>query len=89
MTFMRIKLGSVEAYMAGAAARAAELGATSRTARVTLYDHPALTNSVLTALESGSRTPTDEERVALLETGQRLGWSTPDGDLQALPSTTP
>ena len=74
IAWMRVRLDTTDDYMAVLAVRASALGATTRAARVELYAEGALTSGALSALESGARSPTDEEREALEAVGGRLGW---------------
>lgn len=74
ISWMRVRLDTTDDYMAVLAVRASALGATTRAARVELYAEDALTSGVLSALESGARSPAAEEREALRAVGERLGW---------------
>ncbi len=84
--YMRVNVASTQAVMSILSARAAELGATNRDARVALYDQPELTSTVLTALENGSRVPTETERTAIYTAGDALGWGITDALFAALPA---
>jgi len=85
--YLRVNVGSVVAFMSVLSARAAELGSTTRDQRVALYAQPQLTAAVLSALETGSRVPTAEEREALHTAGDALGWGISDALLAALPAS--
>lgn len=82
--YLRVNVGSIAAVMSILSSRASELGATNRDARVDLYDHPVLTSAAVAALEGGSRIPTEAEREAIHDAGDRLGWGITDALLAGL-----
>ena len=84
--YMRVNVDSTQAVMSVLSTRASELGATNRDARVALYDQPELTSAVLTALEGGSRVPTEAERIAIYTAGDILGWGITEALFAALPA---
>lgn len=75
--WMRVLTGGSDDVMRVLTARLAELGATTRAARVAMYDSDTLSLSVVTDLETGARGPTEEEQAALYDAGLRLGWFVP------------
>jgi len=83
--YVRVNVESVEALMSVFSSRAAELGATTRAERVTLYNQPALTSGVVSSLETGNKVPNTAEREAIHTAGDVLGWGINDTLLASLP----
>jgi len=84
--YSRVNVDSVEGLFSLMSSRAAMLGSTTRAQRAVLY---GMSESSLSALESGSRVPTEDEKAEILAAFSTLGMSLFPEDLDALPAAQP
>jgi len=85
-SYLRVNVDSIEGLFGLMSARAATLGSTTRAQRATLY---GMSESSLSALESGSRVPTEEEKGEILDAFSAIGASLYPEDLDTLPAAQP
>jgi transcriptional regulator with XRE-family HTH domain len=85
-SYVRMNVDSVEGLFSAMSSRASMLGSTTRAQRAALY---GMSESSLSALESGSRVPTADEKAEILDAFTVLGMSLYPEDLDVLPAAQP
>ncbi len=84
--YLRLNIDSIEGLMSAMSSRAQMLGSTTRAQRAVLY---GMSEASLSALESGSRVPTEEEQSQILAAFSTIGCSLYPDDLGSLPAAQP
>lgn len=85
-SYVRMNVDSVEGLFSAMSSRASMLGSTTRAQRATLY---SMSEASLSALESGSRVPTAEERDQTLAALDAIQMGIYPPDLETLPAAQP